>query len=163
MRFLWFEVQWFAYGPADATAIPSSLASLKSRLVWPFWCQPTQVVSCTLTVQLLHVCAGLSRDRPATIQIEVKSIDDTSNFDEFPDIDLKWRKCNCSAFCLSTCLDSTWTGISWLPLILIGITTVLRPCYYSDVAQRKPTKLCTIFGGLLGWYTIYAFLGALAP
>lgn len=32
------------------------------------------------------------RDRPAAIQIEVKSIDDTSNFDEFPDIDLKWRK-----------------------------------------------------------------------
>ena len=26
----------FAYGPADATATPSCLASLKSRLVWPF-------------------------------------------------------------------------------------------------------------------------------
>jgi len=25
--------KWFAYGPADATATPSSLASLKSRLV----------------------------------------------------------------------------------------------------------------------------------
>ncbi|XP_065940821.1 serine/threonine-protein kinase 38-like isoform X2 [Magallana gigas] len=30
------------------------------------------------------------RDRPAAITVEVKSIDDTSNFDEFPDIDLKW-------------------------------------------------------------------------
>jgi len=25
--------KWFAYGPADATATPSSLASLKSRLI----------------------------------------------------------------------------------------------------------------------------------
>ncbi|XP_060551627.1 serine/threonine-protein kinase tricornered-like isoform X1 [Ruditapes philippinarum] len=30
------------------------------------------------------------RDRPAAIPIEIKSIDDTSNFDEFPDVDLKW-------------------------------------------------------------------------
>lgn len=30
------------------------------------------------------------RDRPAAIPVEVKSIDDTSNFDEFPDVDLKW-------------------------------------------------------------------------
>jgi len=31
------------------------------------------------------------------------------------------------------------------------------------VAHRRPTKLCTIFGRLLGWYIIYTFLGALAP
>ncbi|XP_052239573.1 serine/threonine-protein kinase 38-like isoform X2 [Dreissena polymorpha] len=30
------------------------------------------------------------RDRPAAIPVEIKSIDDTSNFDEFPDVDLKW-------------------------------------------------------------------------
>lgn len=29
------------------------------------------------------------RERPAVIQVEVKSIDDTSNFDEFPNVDLK--------------------------------------------------------------------------
>uniref|UniRef100_A0A915IE39 Serine/threonine-protein kinase tricornered n=1 Tax=Romanomermis culicivorax TaxID=13658 RepID=A0A915IE39_ROMCU len=29
------------------------------------------------------------RERPAPIRIDVKSIDDTSNFDEFPDVDLK--------------------------------------------------------------------------
>ena len=29
------------------------------------------------------------RERPAAIFVEVKSIDDTSNFDEFPDVDLK--------------------------------------------------------------------------
>ena len=32
----------------------------------------------------------------------------------------------------------------------------------SDVAQRKPTKLCTVFGRLLGWYTVYTFSGVLA-
>ena len=33
-----------AHGPADATAMPSSLASLKSRLVCPCWCRLTEVV-----------------------------------------------------------------------------------------------------------------------
>ena len=28
-------------------------------------------------------------------------------------------------------------------------------CYCTDVAQRRSTKLCTIFGRLLGWYTVY--------
>ena len=36
--------KWFAYGPADAIAIPSSPHSLKSRMVSPFWCRLTQVV-----------------------------------------------------------------------------------------------------------------------
>jgi len=36
--------KWFAYGPPDATATPSSLASLKSGLVWPFWYWVTHVV-----------------------------------------------------------------------------------------------------------------------
>merc|ERR1740128_1474816 len=31
------------------------------------------------------------RERPAAIPVEVKSIDDTSNFDDFPDVDLKIR------------------------------------------------------------------------
>ena len=29
------------------------------------------------------------RERPAAIQFDIKSIDDTTNFDEFPDVDLK--------------------------------------------------------------------------
>jgi len=33
--------------------------------------------------------------------------------------------------------------------------------YCSDVAQQKPTKLCTMFGRLLGWCTMYTFSGAL--
>ena len=35
--------------------------------------------------------------------------------------------------------------------------------YCSDVAHRRPTKLCTIFGRLLDCYTVYTFLGAFAP
>lgn len=31
-------------------------------------------------------------ERPAAIPVEVKSIDDTSNFDDFPDVELKIRK-----------------------------------------------------------------------
>jgi len=34
--------------------------------------------------------------------------------------------------------------------------------YCSD-APRKPTKMCMMFGRLLGWYTIYTFSGVLAP
>ena len=45
MRF-WHGYLSGANGPADATATPSSLASLKSRLLslLPFWCQITQAV-----------------------------------------------------------------------------------------------------------------------
>jgi len=36
-------------------------------------------------------------------------------------------------------------------------------CYFSDVTHWRPTKPCMTFGCLLGWYTIYTFLGALRP
>jgi len=36
--------KWFVYGPADATATSSSLGSLKSTPVEPFWCQLSGVV-----------------------------------------------------------------------------------------------------------------------
>ena len=35
--------RWFADASADASATPSSLAWLKSRLVWHFWCQLTYI------------------------------------------------------------------------------------------------------------------------
>ncbi len=35
------------------------------------------------------------KERPAAIPVTVKSIDDTSNFDDFPDVDLKIRKFVC--------------------------------------------------------------------
>jgi len=40
-RCIWLR---FACGPADATATPTSLASLKSRMVLPYSCQLTQAV-----------------------------------------------------------------------------------------------------------------------
>jgi len=35
--------------------------------------------------------------------------------------------------------------------------------YCSDVAHRRPTKLCTMFGSVLGWYTIYIHFWGLMP
>ena len=45
------------------------------------------------------------------------------------------------------------------PAISTGFTSCL--CYCSDVAHRRPTKLCTMFGHLLGCCTIYILSGAL--
>ncbi|EYC12248.1 hypothetical protein Y032_0048g1684 [Ancylostoma ceylanicum] len=42
------------------------------------------------------------RERPAPIRVEVKSIDDTSNFDDFPDVDLRWRRASFTLFHIST-------------------------------------------------------------
>jgi len=37
-------------------------------------------------------------------------------------------------------------------------------CYCSDVIHQRPTKLCTMFGSLLGWYTVYTlYILAFAP
>jgi len=41
---VWSKMQIISYCPADATASLSSLASLKSTSVQPFWCWLTQVV-----------------------------------------------------------------------------------------------------------------------
>ena len=45
--------------------------------------------------------------------------------------------------------------------ISMGFVCWLRYC--TDVAHRRPTKLCTIFDRLLELYIIYTFSGALAP
>jgi len=47
--------------------------------------------------------------------------------------------------------------------ILTDFASWLRYC--TDVAQRRSTKLCRMFGRLLGWYSrpIYTFLGLLLP
>jgi len=51
--------------------------------------------------------------------------------------------------------------VSGTQQISTGFASWLHYC--SDVAHRRPTKLCAIFGGLLGWYTIYTFSGLLPP
>jgi len=45
--------------------------------------------------------------------------------------------------------------------ISMGFASWLR--YGTDVTQRRSTTLCTMFGRLLGWYTMYTFLGLLPP
>jgi len=54
------------------------------------------------------------------------------------------------------------SGVWGTPAHFNGIRVYsLRYC--SDVAHRRSTKLCTMFGRLLGWYTIYTFSGLLPP
>ena len=44
------------------------------------------------------------------------------------------------------------------------LDSIMEFCLYCiDVAQWRLIKLCTMFGRLLCWYTIYTFLGAAAP
>ena len=57
---------------------------------------------------------------------------------------------NCSLLAAEIC--------SWVSTVF---TYWLRYC--SDITHRRPTKLCTMFGRLLGWYTIYTFSGLLPP
>lgn len=75
-------------------AIKHFLSLLSQKVLQsPFWIAPTSKdTSSILTVCFYCKLFSVSRDRPAAIAVEVKSIDDTSNFDEFPDADLKWRK-----------------------------------------------------------------------
>jgi len=42
----------------------------------------------------------------------------------------------------------------------MGFASWLR--YRTDVTERRSTKLCTMFGRLLRWYTVYTFSRALA-
>jgi len=46
-----------------------------------------------------------------------------------------------------------------LQQISMGFASRLPYC--TDVTQRRSTKLCTMFGRLLGLYTIYTFWGLL--
>jgi len=45
--------------------------------------------------------------------------------------------------------------------ISTGFLSWLRYC--TEDAQRRSTNLCTMFGRLLGWYTIYTLSEALTP
>lgn len=53
----------------------------------------TDRVKTLADIQALSFFSGVDwehiRDRPSATPVEVKSIDDTSNFDEFPEVDLK--------------------------------------------------------------------------
>ena len=57
-----------------------------------FCADPERRVKCLDDIKALSFFSGVDwahiRERPAAIPMQIKSIDDTSNFDEFPDVDL---------------------------------------------------------------------------
>ena len=61
-----------------------------------FCCETDKRVRNVEDIKKLKFMQGVDwehiRERPAAIPVEVKSIDDTTNFDEFPDVDLEIRK-----------------------------------------------------------------------
>ncbi|PAA57640.1 hypothetical protein BOX15_Mlig031448g1, partial [Macrostomum lignano] len=72
------------------TPISKNARDLVTRLC----CDQDQRLSDVASIKSQPFFAGVDweniRERPAAIQINVRSIDDTSNFDEFPDADLTW-------------------------------------------------------------------------
>ena len=58
-----------------------------------FCSDPERRVKCLDDIKALNFFGGVDwdhiRERPPAIPMHIKSIDDTSNFDEFPDVDLK--------------------------------------------------------------------------
>jgi len=78
-----------------------------------------------------------------------------------------WKKNLLNSNVSSTCLHNM-TSIGLLTAeigapqqISTGFAFCLRYC--RDVTHWRQTKLCTMFGRLLGWYTVYTFSGAVAP
>ncbi|KAG9510469.1 Serine/threonine-protein kinase tricorner [Fragariocoptes setiger] len=61
------------------------------------------------------------RERPAAIQVQVKSIDDTSNFDDFPDVDLKIPAAQCSREPIETA-NNDWVFINYTFKRFEGLT-----------------------------------------
>lgn len=63
---------------------------------------------------------GHVRERPAAIPVQVKSIDDTSNFDDFPDVKLEIREfCTCNfcfvGFCVNLIVDLDVSAAAPIP------------------------------------------------
>ncbi len=62
------------------------------------------------------------RERPAAIPVEVKSIDDTSNFDDFPDVDLKIPAGSVSGPGSSSASNKDWVFINYTFKRFEGLT-----------------------------------------
>jgi len=69
------------------------MSELAAKTILRFCDQMTKRVNGLAEIQALGWFQGVDwlhiRERPAAFPVHVKSIDDTSNFDEFPDVDLK--------------------------------------------------------------------------
>jgi len=55
----WVRCKWFAYGPANTTATPSSLVSLKSTLIYPFRSIRWRLVQVALKKRTLNGCLSV--------------------------------------------------------------------------------------------------------
>jgi len=105
--------KWFAHDPADATAILSSLASLKSRMVLPFWCRLTQVV---LEKRPLHECMSVC--------LGLAIYDCTSCW-------CPWFSSCIVIFVLSCILFKQLLDVCWLwPPYVIGQSIIFFPCSF---------------------------------
>ena len=63
------------------------------NMLYRFCCDADHRVRSIDDIKSLPFFSGVDwahiRERPAAIPVDVRSIDDTSNFDEFPEVDLK--------------------------------------------------------------------------
>ena len=60
------------------------------------------------------------RDRPAAIQVHVKHMADTSNFDDFEELDEKKRcKPMCVCVCVCVCVANSWKNAGSAVMFLI--------------------------------------------
>ena len=57
-----------------------------------------------------------ARDRPAAFPVNVTSIDDTKNFDEFPEVELNFSKFSNSSILLGKLKKKNW-GKLWIAII----------------------------------------------
>lgn len=69
------------------------------------------------------------RERPASIPVDVHSIDDTSNFDDFPDVTLEIREC-----ALQWCL-ARWASWVFTELIVCVCLLFQRLRLYPKTAR----------------------------
>lgn len=84
----------------------------------------------------------LGRERPAAISIEIKSIDDTSNFDEFPDSDILKPTGNPQAVIPLPAVGVEELLILWEYLsVLSGSGVSSNPC--SDLELAKQLQNCS--------------------
>lgn len=88
------------------------------------------------------------RERPAAIPVEVKSIDDTSNFDEFPDVDLKipgvnYNNNNCNAAAAISAANSPANINGYKDWVFINYTFKR----FEGLTQRGPPSLPLKGGG----------------
>lgn len=73
------------------------------------------------------------RERPTAIPVTLRSIDDTSNFDEFPDVDLKIRKSTLTNP-FPVALNPFWVGLNRFRVVIVA------DCVLGRLQLRRPSR-----------------------